>query len=166
MNGTILIIISILTFLRVLEYAISRTNEVWMLEKGGVEKNKGLNNWLFILQIAFFISLYVESAVISDYKGINLFWLIVLLMVILVKLWCVRVQNSFWSVREIHLPRVRFIKTGPYKYVKKPEYWILAGELFAIPLFMNLYMTFSLFILLHFSLFLVQLPEQTKEKVS
>jgi len=140
-------------------------NELWMLEKGGIERNKGLNSWLFVLQIAFFISLYIEASLISDHQGINIFWLFVLLGVLTAKLWCIRVQSSFWAVKDIYVPRIHVIRTGPYKYVKKPEYWILAGELFAVPLFINLYVTFSLFILLHCSLFLVQLPEQTKQKV-
>lgn len=166
MSWSVSIILSILIFMRMLEHSISRANEVWLKSHGRVLNSSIPYRTFTALQVLFYGSLFLEASLLSHSKEQpNYFWVAILLLLIGAKIWCMRIRGTFWNLKGLRLARVGLMKAGPYKMTRHPEYWILAGELIAIPLMFSLYVTFALFILLHCSLFIVQLPEQSQRKV-
>ncbi|WLV25935.1 isoprenylcysteine carboxylmethyltransferase family protein [Aciduricibacillus chroicocephali] len=166
MSWSVSIIFSILVFMRVLEHSISRANEVWLRNQGRVVESSIPFRTFTVLQILFYLSLFLEVTLLNHAEEQpDLFWVIVLLLLTSTKIWCMRVRGTFWNLKGLRLARVGLLKSGPYKLSRHPEYWILAGELIAVPLMFKLYVTFALFVLLHCSLFIVQMPEQSQRKV-
>ena len=158
-------IFGVLIFLRILEHSISRANEAWLENFGETEKEGVSQGFLIVLQICFFISMLIESNSFHSENKLNLFWLCITVLLSGIKIWCMRTKGSFWNMGGTRSKSIHFIRRGPYKMVRTPEYWILAGELVAIPLMYGLLTTMSLFVLLHLSLFIVQFPKTTQRDV-
>ncbi len=70
--------------------------------------------------------------------------------------------GRFWNTKIIVLPGVTVIKKGPYRYIKHPNYVIVAVELFVIPLLIGAQLTAFLFPILHLLLLRVRIPSEEK----
>jgi methyltransferase len=48
------------------------------------------------------------------------------------KFWCIRTLGSRWSFRVLVVPGLPLIRSGPYKWLRHPNYLALLGEIVAI----------------------------------
>lgn len=148
---------------RLLELIIARNNERWMKSKGGVEKGAKHYKWFIILHGMFFISIICEVAIRNmPNMQVNLFLLFLFIIVQAGRVWCIHSLGRFWNTKVIVLPGVALIKKGPYKYVKHPNYIIVAIELFLIPLLFKAYLTAFLFPVFHLILLKLRIPSEEK----
>ena len=148
---------------RVVELAIARRNEKWMIDKGGVEWGGEHYKWFIIVHLLFFFSILIEVS-IRDYSGFVLNKTLFALFVItqLARVWCIQSLGRFWNTKIIILPGRSLISRGPYKYVKHPNYIIVGMELFIIPLLFGAYITAILFPVLHILLLFIRIPLENK----
>src|SRR5699024_12280767 len=149
------IFIGIVIAERLIELKIAAKNESWMKQHGGFEVGKGHYKLFIIMHVAFFLSLMVELQYITVGFHISLF--ILFMLVQLCRVWCMLSLGRFWNTKIIVLPSVAVIKTGPYKYMKHPNYVIVFAELFLLPAMFGALWTASLFPLLHMSLLSVRI---------
>lgn len=154
------IFIGIVIAERLIELKIAAKNESWMKQHGGFEVGKGHYKLFIIMHVAFFLSLMVELQYITVGFHISLF--ILFMLVKLCRVWCMLSLGRFWNTKIIVLPSVAVIKTGPYKYMKHPNYVIVFAELFLLPAMFGALWTASLFPLLHMSLLSVRIPLEDK----
>ncbi|HLR23353.1 MAG TPA: isoprenylcysteine carboxylmethyltransferase family protein [Pseudogracilibacillus sp.] len=154
------IFIGIVIAERLVELKIAAKNESWMKQHGGFEVGKGHYKLFIIMHVAFFLSLMVELQYITVGFHISLF--ILFMLVQLCRVWCMLSLGRFWNTKIIVLPSVAVIKTGPYKYMKHPNYVIVFAELFLLPAMFGALWTASLFPLLHMSLLSVRIPLEDK----
>lgn len=57
--------------------------------------------------------------------------------------------GRFWNTRVIVVPGAVPVQRGPYRWLRHPNYWIVAVELFVLPLTFGALFTATLFPLLH-----------------
>ena len=50
------------------------------------------------------------------------------------KWWAIAALGDFWTFRVIVLPGARLVRTGPYRFLRHPNYVAVAGELVAVAL--------------------------------
>jgi methyltransferase len=50
------------------------------------------------------------------------------------RVWVIATLGARWTTRVIVLPGAPLIKRGPYRYVRHPNYAIVAGEIAVLPL--------------------------------
>lgn len=157
------ILIALIIGQRLLELRIAKQNEIWMKERGAIELGAKHYKWFVILHICFFLSIIFEAS-LTNKTIISLNYYILTLLVItqIFRFWCIFTLGRFWNTKIIVLPRVSPIKKGPYKYVKHPNYLIVAIELFLIPLLFHAYLTAILFPILHTILLCVRIPIENK----
>src|SRR5699024_7888527 len=84
------------------------------------------------------------------------------MLVQLCRVWCMLSLGRFLNTKIIVLPSVAVIKTGPYKYMKHPNYVIVFAELFLLPVMFGALWTASLFPLLLMSFLSVRIPLEDK----
>lgn len=148
---------------RLVELKIAKNNEKWMKSRGGIEKGRQHYKWFVLLHVCFFGSIIVETSVINnEVFSINYVLLFIFLTAQAGRFWCIQSLGRFWNTKVIVLPGVIHLKKGPYKYVKHPNYIIVAAELFVIPLFVGAVMTAILYPILHLLLLRVRIPEEEK----
>lgn len=156
----------VLTFIiiqRLIELAVAKQNEKWMREHGAVEIGQSHYKWIVLVHFLFFISLISE--VLWMEKRLSSFW--GLLAVIFVctqlgRLWVIASLGKFWNTKILVLPKADVVLRGPYKFLKHPNYVIVALEFLIIPLLFEAYATMVLFSLLNILVLSVRIPAEEK----
>lgn len=158
------ILIGIIIGQRLVELIIAKNNEKWMKERGGIEAGSEHYRWFIYLHTLFFLSILIESNIQQNSTMIsfNYVYFLVFLAAQLARIWCIYSLGRFWNTKIIVLPRVALIKKGPYKYVKHPNYIIVAVELFIIPMLFEAYITAIVFPIFHIMLLRVRIPAEEK----
>lgn len=144
------IIITILALQRIIELLIARRNERFVRSKGAKEYDaKGYNIIVFI-HIGFFISLTLEYLLLA--KTLSPFWPPLLVLIILAQIlryWAIGSLGYFWNTKILITPNTKAVNTGPYKYMKHPNYLAVVIEIALIPLIFSCYITAVLFTILN-----------------
>lgn len=157
------VLIAVIIGQRLIELRIAKHNERWMKARGAIELGASHYKWFILVHIAFFISLIIEASWTNvSYVPINYFLFSLLVITQILRYWCIVTLGRFWNTKIIVLPRVSPIKKGPYKYIKHPNYLVVAIELFVIPLLCQAYVTAILFPILHGILLCVRIPIENK----
>ncbi|HUO02621.1 MAG TPA: isoprenylcysteine carboxylmethyltransferase family protein [Rhizomicrobium sp.] len=61
-------------------------------------------------------------------------WLILFALLQAARVWVVMSLGPYWTTRIISVPGKPLIKTGPYRFVRHPNYIVVAGEILALPM--------------------------------
>lgn len=156
-----------LTFIiiqRLIELRIAAKNEQWMKKHGALEVGKEHYKYFIILHVCFFISLLIETNILSLFKQISFYFpmFFLFLMAQVGRISCMLSLGKFWNTKIIVIPNVIFIKKGLYKYVRHPNYIIVLIELFVIPLMFGAFITAFIFPLLHILLMFIRIPAEER----
>jgi methyltransferase len=153
---------------RLLELVIAKNNEKWMKARGGVEAGSEHYKWFIYLHILFFMSIFLETTINANEQMLifNYVYFLVFVAAQLARIWCIYSLGRFWNTKIIVLPRVALIKKGPYKFVKHPNYIIVAVELFIIPMLFGAFITAMVFPILHIMLLRIRIPAEEKALAS
>lgn len=135
---------------RVVELVIAKKNEVWMLAQGGIERGAEHHKWFVVVHVLFFISIVMECLIRNNpVESINYLLFTIFIITQLARVWCIASLGKFWNTKVIILPGSSLKTSGPYSYVKHPNYLIVGIELFVIPLLMGAPLTAIIFPFLH-----------------
>ncbi|ASK63376.1 hypothetical protein CFK37_15030 [Virgibacillus phasianinus] len=149
---------------RLIELIIARRNESWMLRHGAEERGAEHHKWFVLVHASFFISMIAECLVRNNpVESINYFLFAIFILTQLARIWCITSLGRFWNTKVIILPGAKLRTSGPYNYVKHPNYIIVGIELFVIPLLVGAPLTAVIFPFLHiFLLIHWRLPIEDK----
>ncbi|CAA7616067.1 isoprenylcysteine carboxyl methyltransferase family protein [Magnetospirillum sp. UT-4] len=50
------------------------------------------------------------------------------------RLWVIASLGPFWTTRILTLPGAPLVRRGPYRLLRHPNYWVVAGEIALLPL--------------------------------
>jgi methyltransferase len=50
------------------------------------------------------------------------------------RIWVIASLGGYWTTRIINLPDAPLVRTGPYRYVRHPNYLLVIAEIAALPL--------------------------------
>lgn len=128
------IVVSIVLVQRLSELMLARRNYRWALQHGGTEVG-GNHYWLFIvLHGGWLVSFFGECSFRET--SVPPFWPLLLAMIAIAQIlryWAIRSLGRHWNTRIVVFEGLTAIKSGPYRYLKHPNYIAVALELFAIP---------------------------------
>ena len=156
-----IIFISFLILQRLSELLIAKRNEKWLLQQGAVQYGQGHYPFMVAMHTFFIISLILEYILRGDSQISWLFF--VLFMVVLVfKFWALSSLGKYWNTKIYRIPGVSPVKSGPYKYLKHPNYIEVVCEIAIIPLVFHLYYTAILFALLNVAMLTVRIKEENR----
>lgn|SRR5690625_4014065 len=163
MNKWLWIILVFIILQRVIELMIAKRNEIWLKERGGIEKGAEHYKWFVIVHTLFFISIIIEIILQSNpILHLNYFLFIMFIIIQIGRFWCMYSLGKFWNTKVIILPGAPIIQKGPYKYIKHPNYIIVGFELFIVPLIFEAYITAIIFPILHLLLLRKRIPLENK----
>jgi methyltransferase len=133
---------------RIMELVISRKNEKWMLSNGAVEYGRSHYKYIVVLHTSFIVSLITEYILVKDNNGFtefNNFLLLLFSVLQVLRFYTMYSLGKYWNVKILRIPGTPLVKTGIYKYVKHPNYLIVAAEILIIPLILGCYFTAVIF---------------------
>ena len=127
---TNIIILSLVTLQRLVELYIAHRNTKRLIAKGGFEVGSGHYPLIVALHTVWLAGLW--------YLALNLTvswpWLFAYLVLEAARGWIIAALGSRWTTRIIVVPGETLVGEGPYKYFRHPNYMIVAGEIFILPM--------------------------------
>jgi|WetSurSiteA1Bulk_404760.scaffolds.fasta_scaffold12504_2 methyltransferase len=147
-NYVFILIISYVTAQRISELFISRRNEKFLKENGAVEHGKSHYKYIIVLHVFFIASLIAEYIIMHEYKSVthfNYFLLILFLIIQILRFYTIYSLGKYWNTKILRIPGAPLVKNGAYRYMKHPNYMIVAAEILVLPLIFNCYITALVF---------------------
>ncbi len=130
-----------------------RLGELWLasrntrrLKAAGAIEIGARHYPLFVLLHASW--LVAIAVLIPPYTPPNLWLIGLFLMLQLGRVWVISSLGPYWSTRIIHVPGAVLVRKGPFRFVRHPNYLIVAGEVAVLPLAFRAYWIAAIFSLL------------------
>jgi methyltransferase len=124
-------ILGLVALQRLIELAYARNNTARMRRRGAVEADAGGYPLFILLHAAWLASLaiFVPAATPPEWPLIGVFVLLQL-----GRIWVILSLGPYWTTRIITLPDAPLVRTGPYRYIRHPNYLVVAAEIVVLPL--------------------------------
>jgi methyltransferase len=116
---------------RLIELAHARRNTDRLRRLGAVEADAAAHPFFVLLHAGWLLSLAI---VVPAETPPN--WLLLGLFALLQlgRIWVIVSLGGYWTTRIITLPDAPLVRTGPFRYVRHPNYLIVAAEIAVLPL--------------------------------
>ena len=124
-------VLALVAVQRLAELAYARRNTRRLLAEGAEESGAGHYPLLVGLHALWLASLavFVPADQPANWALLGLFALLQVLRV-----WVLLSLGRFWTTRIITLPGAPLVRRGPYRWVRHPNYLVVAGEILVLPL--------------------------------
>lgn len=124
-------IIALVVVERLAELAIARRNTALLIAGGGVEHGRGHYPLLVILHGCWLLAMVI---LIPENTRPNWWLLGIFLALQPVRYWIIATLGQRWTTRLIVMPDTQPIQTGPYRWLRHPNYAVVAAEILLLPL--------------------------------
>lgn len=116
---------------RLAELAYARRNTRRLLAAGGIEHGAGHYPLFIVLHGGWLLALFVLTPAEASVSWSLLGLFVVLQMA---RLWVIGSLGPAWTTRIIVRPDSRLVRRGPYRWMRHPNYAIVAVEIVVLPL--------------------------------
>ncbi len=124
-------IIVLVILQRLGELVLANRNTRRLKAQGGVEIGAEHYRFIVLLHMAWLMAvLWLLPAPLVIYW----IWLIVFVVLQAARIWVIASLGPYWTTRIITVPGVPLVKRGPYRFVRHPNYLVVAGEILVLPL--------------------------------
>ena len=149
---------------RLFELVIAERNKKRLFARGGQEYHAGTYLPLVMMHLFFLLALILESA--PWHVPLDRLTIIGLTGIILLqaaRYWCIMSLGEYWNTRIIVLAGSTVVRTGPYRFLRHPNYLVVTLEFVLIPLLMRAPLTLLIFFPINLILLRrrIRLEEQT-----
>jgi methyltransferase len=119
-----------------IEQRVSLANERWLRLQGAVEPPRDVFATMRWAYPTVFVAMAIEGLLAGPPPPAwMLAGLVVFVIGKLVKVWAIRSLGQRWTFRVLVLPNAPLVTTGPYGWVRHPNYIGVIGELVGMALF-------------------------------
>lgn len=98
----------------------------------------------------------------GELNTINYLFLVFFIVLQILRIWVLKSLGKFWNTKILRIPDIKLIETGPYKFLKHPNYTIVVLEIFIIPMIFNLYITAIIFTILNAVMLSVRIKSENQ----
>ena len=128
--------LALLALERAVELGISRRHAAWALARGGVELGQRHFAVMKALHAAFFAACAGEVLLLHRpfVPALAAPMLLLALAAHGLRWWAIASLGPHWNVRVIVVPGTRAVTSGPYRWLRHPNYLAVVVEGFAVPL--------------------------------
>ncbi len=146
MSGAYLILLFV-AVQRVVELLYANYNTKRLLAEGAKEFASEHYKWIVLLHSVWLITLFIA---VHFHFELHLAWLALFFGFQLLRIWVLKTLGHYWTTKIIR-PRDNFIVTsGPYRFFRHPNYLVVVGEIFALPMALGWPMVGLIFSILNF----------------
>jgi methyltransferase len=129
--------------LRIFELGISRRHQQHMIAGGATKVNEPQFRWIVFVHTAILIGAALEVVLLHRpflpvLAGVMLF---LFLAANGVRLWVVRTMGKLWNVQVMDSTSIGVVTSGPFRFVRHPNYSAVFIEMFSLPLIHTAWIT-------------------------
>ncbi len=143
------IILGLVACQRLAELVLARRNTKKLLARGAVERGAAHYPLFILLHAAWLVAVFAFAA--KDAPPVWA-WLGLYLLLQGVRLWVITSLGPYWTTRIITVPGAPLIRSGPYRFLRHPNYAVVAAEIAILPLAFREYRVALVFFALNLAL--------------
>jgi len=147
---------------RFLELRLSRDDGFALRAKGAYERGAGHYPLVVALHAAWLSSMLVEGWRGAVLSPLWLVWVALFLGGQALRYWAILSLGERWTTSVMVLPGAPLVESGPYKFVRHPNYLAVALEIFAAPLMFGAWITALAFTLLNAGVLLMRIRAEER----
>jgi methyltransferase len=131
MRPAVYIILAVVAVQRLAEVVYAERNTRALRGRGAVEVGRGHYPLIVVLHAAWLMAIVLWLPV-----NAMIFWPAVALFILLQvgRAWVIGTLGPYWTTRIITLPEAPLVRSGPYRFVRHPNYLVVTGEIAMLPL--------------------------------
>ncbi len=128
---------------RLVEVAISNRNQRKMLAQGALKVPERHYPWLVIFHAVVLVSSAVEVLFLHRplIPALAISMSILFILSNALRWWVIRLLGGLWNVQIMDSTRIGFVTTGPYRWIRHPNYLGVILEVFSLPLIHTAWLT-------------------------
>ena len=130
-------ILSLVTLQRAAELYIAHRNTKRLLANGGFEVGSNHYPLMVALHTLWLGGLWY--LVLFQNPVVSMPWIFAYLVLEAGRGWIIAALGSRWTTRIIVVPGETLVDEGPYKFFRHPNYMVVAGEIFILPMAFGLW---------------------------
>ena len=134
---TNIVILSLVTLQRAVELYIAHRNTKRLLANGGFEVGSNHYPLMVALHTLWLGGLWY--LVLYQRPEVSYPWIFAYLVLEAARGWIIAALGSRWTTRIIVVPGETLVDEGPYKFFRHPNYMVVAGEIFILPMAFGLW---------------------------
>jgi len=163
-TGLVLALAVLIGAERILELRLAARNRSLMLARGAQESGQAHYRWVVLLHSAWFVAWPAEAfARGPQLQQLWLVWLVLFLLAEILRYWCVKTLGVRWNTRILVLPGEPPVRSGPYRFLRHPNYLAVVLDLFTVPMVFSAWITALVFSVLNLALLLlVRIPAEER----
>ncbi len=154
-----LLLVTLVALERAVELVVSRRHAAWALAQGGREAGRGHYPAMVALHSALLVGCAVEPWALErpfvPALGGPMLALVVAAQGL--RWWCVASLGRRWTTRVLVVPGRPRVTSGPYRWLRHPNYVAVVVEGLALPLVHSAWLTAAAFTLLNAALLTVRI---------
>jgi methyltransferase len=122
--------------LRLFELRISKRHQREMAARGAAKVHEPNFRWMVLLHSAVLLGAALEVVVLKRpfVVGLAAAMFAVFLAANAVRWWVIRSLGEHWNVQVVDSTRLGVVTSGPFRYVRHPNYAAVFAEMLALPL--------------------------------
>ena len=127
-------VLAFVTLQRLAELLLAERNTKALLSEGAREHGAAHYPLLVAMHAAWLAALWWWG----PGRPVDVPLLAIFALLQLARLWVIATLGRRWTTRIIVLPGAPLVRTGPYRFLRHPNYWIVIGEIAVLPLIFGL----------------------------
>lgn len=153
-----MIILALVTGQRLLELVVARRHTRKLLANGGYEVGAGHYPLIVAVHAGWLIALWLLA------PGRTIHWPLIAVFVFLqgLRVWVLATLGERWTTRIIVVRDAPLITSGPFRWLRHPNYAVVAGEILVLPLAFGLGWVALLFSLLNAAVLAVRITAENR----
>lgn len=131
MRPAIYLILFLVALQRLIEVAYAERNTRALRARGAVEVGRAHYPLIVLLHAAWLVAIVLMLP-----ANATIYWLPLGIFVVLqlARVWVIATLGAYWTTRIITLEGAPLVRKGPYRFVRHPNYLVVAGEIAMLPL--------------------------------
>lgn len=150
------ILLAYVTVQRLVELWWAKQNETRLLAAGGIEYGGSHLPLMQLLHAAWLLGLW---GLAYDHAVEPLFLALFILLQI-GRFWVLATLGRRWTIRVIAVAGEKLVASGPYRFIRHPNYAIVIGEIAVVPLALGLPIYALLFSALNAIVLSIRIPQE------
>ena len=158
------VLIALVALERLAELVVSTRNMRWSKARGGIETGQRHYPFMVLLHTGLLLGCLVEVAWFDRPFLPWLGWpmLAVVIAAQGLRWWCIRTLGPQWNTRVIVVPGLVRVTSGPYRWLRHPNYVAVVVEGIALPLVHSAWITALTFTVLNAWVLKVRLADENR----
>lgn len=162
MKTAALILFVYVVISRLVELYISRQNTRRLVEAGGREYFSEHYPYMIAMHVTWLV--LIAGLFWHDYASIEIssFFFALYLVFQVLRVWVLTTLGRYFTTKIVSVDNVPLINHGPYRFIRHPNYAVVIGEIFCLPMVFGFWHVALIFSALNFVVLFVRISKENQ----